>query len=297
VQLSALNRYPVKSCHGQELSEAIVASWGLVGDRRWMLVDDQGAVVTGREHPVLVQVRPEIHGTRLRLHSPGRSALEISAPDGQVQVPVQVWKSELTAAPAPAAAHEWFSTLLGRSVRLVYLDDPARRAVNPEFAQPNDVVSFADGYPLLLATEESLAALNDLVLEGPNPDEAQLEMARFRPNVVIRGSSAWEEDDWARIRIGSAVFRAVKACDRCVFTTIHPESGVKGREPLVTLARHRRWDGKIWFGMNLIPDIEGDYPRLRVGDDVEVLERRPARSREGAGQKGADQKGATAAIA
>jgi uncharacterized protein len=302
VQLSALNRYPVKSCHGQVLREAVVASWGLVGDRRWMLVDDQGAVVTGREHPVLVQVRPEIEGARLRLRAPGRADLEIAEPDGRAQVPVQVWKSELTAAPAPVAAHEWFSALLGRSVRLVYLDDPTRRPVNPEFAHPNDVVSFADGYPLLLATEESLAALNDLVLDGPNPDEAQLEMARFRPNIVVRAESAWAEDDWARIRIGAAEFRAVKACDRCVFTTIHPESGVKGREPLVTLARHRRWDGKIWFGMNLIPDIEGENPRLRVGDKVEVLERRPARAlngagQKGAGQKGSGQKGATAAIA
>jgi hypothetical protein len=117
-------------------------------------------------------------------------------------------------------------------------------------------------------------------------------MARFRPNVVVRGESAWAEDDWARIRIGPAVFRAVKACDRCVFTTIHPESGMKGREPLVTLARHRRWDGKIWFGMNLIPEIKGENPRLRIGDEVEVIERRPARRHDSP-----DQKGATAAIA
>jgi uncharacterized protein YcbX len=168
---------------------------------------------------------------------------------------VQVWKYALTAAPAAEAAHDWFSAVVGRSVRLMFLDDPTRRSVSPQFGRPDDVVSFADGYPLLLTTEESLAALNDLIAAGPRPDEGPLPMARFRPNVVVSGAPAWAEDGWSQVRIGSATFRAVKACDRCVFTTVDPDTGVKGREPLITLARHRRWDGKIWFGMNLIPDV------------------------------------------
>jgi uncharacterized protein len=270
VRLESITRYPVKSCQGQSLTEASVSPWGLDGDRRWMLVDEDGAVVTGREHPRLVLVRPEPGEGGLRLHAPGRPDLDVATPDGTVQAPVQVWKSELTAAPAPDYAHQWFSDLIGRSVRLVYLDDPTRRSVNPAFGRPDDVVSFADGYPLLLATQESLDQLNDLIAAGPRPDEAPLPMARFRPNVVVSGAPAWAEDDWSHVQIGDTTFRAVKACDRCVFTTVDPQTATKGREPLITLARHRRWDGKIWFGMNLIPDVSGAAPTICVGDVVEV---------------------------
>jgi uncharacterized protein YcbX len=154
-------------------------------------------------------------------------------------------------------------------VRLVYLDDPTRRPSNPARSQPGDVVSFADGYPLLLATEESLAALNDLIAEGPRAEEGPVPMTRFRPNLLVAGAHAWAEDGWRVVRIGAASFRVVKACGRCVFTTIDPDTASKGREPLTTLARHRRWDGKTWFAVNLIPDSPG--ATLHLGDQVEVV--------------------------
>jgi len=271
VRLTGINRYPVKSCRGQSLTEALVDPWGLRGDRRWMLVDDAGMVVTARENPQLVLVGVEPVEAGLRLTSPGRPELEVNEPTGGEQSPVQVWKSALTAAPAAAPANAWFSDLLGFSVRLVYLDDPTRRPVNPLFGGPADVVSFADGYPLLLTTEESLATLNELIAVGPRAEEAPLPMTRFRPNVVVSGAPAWAEDGWTSITIGAVHFRAVKACDRCVFTTIDPDTAIKGREPLVTLARHRHWDGKIWFGMNLIPDVAvGTDARIAVGDAVSV---------------------------
>jgi hypothetical protein len=279
IRVTGLYRYPVKSCRGERLDTADVEPWGLAGDRRWMLVDDDGHVVTARDYPSLVLVTPSGDNSNnvLRLQAPDLPDLATPIPgaDGVPAelVPVTVGASGLVAAQAGDEAAEWFTKIIGKPARLVYLDDPTRRPVNPEFSRDTDRVSFADGYPLLLTSEQSLAQLNDWIFEGPHPAEGPLPMTRFRPNVVVAGAEPWAEDKWRRIRIGEVTFRVAKACDRCVFTTIDPGTAVKGKEPLVTLARHRRWDGKIWFGVNLIPDIpeSGGADTLSVGGAVEVL--------------------------
>ncbi len=281
MELTELTRYPVKSCRGQALGQADVRPWGLDGDRRWMIVDPQGRFVTGREVPRLVQVEPALvrgpdGAPALRLHAPGQPDLEIAEPSSgpELTEPVTIWRDTVAAAPGGEAAAEWLQRALGRPARLVFLDDPYRRAVDPRYGRDDDVVSFADGFPLLLTTQESLGALNDWVLEGAHRDEAPLSMTRFRPNVVVRGAPAWAEDDWKRLRIGAVEFRAVKGCGRCVFTTVDPITAEKGREPLATLARYRNWDGNLWFGVNLIPDLpeDGPVPSVRVGDPVEILD-------------------------
>ncbi|HEX6403339.1 MAG TPA: MOSC N-terminal beta barrel domain-containing protein [Pseudonocardiaceae bacterium] len=268
--LSVINRYPIKSCRGHGVTCAVVEPWGLAGDRRWMLVGDDGSVVTARQCPYLVLVRPELQAGGLLVRAPDADPLRVQAPDGAALIDVRVFSSALAAAPAPDAAHAWFSKVIGQPVRLVYLDDPTRRRPNPRYSKVADRVSFADGYPLLLATEESLAALNDLIAEGPRAEEGPVPMVRFRPNLVVAGAAPWAEDGWRVLRIGAAQFRAAKACDRCVLTTIDPDTASRGREPLMTLARHRRWDGKAWFAINLIPDSPG--AAVHVGDHVEVLE-------------------------
>lgn len=268
--LTAIHRYPVKSCRGQALDSAVVEPQGLAGDRRWMLVDAAGAAVTAREVNRLVLVHPEITATGLRLTAPGVAPIEVPAPDRSTQVPVAMWSSRFTAAPAGPEADAWFSATLEVDVRLVHLDDPLRRPTSPDFGEPGDRVSMADGYPLLVTTEESLAALNDEVLAGAPTGRDPLPMTRFRPNVVVRGRPAWSEDDWRVVRIGEATFRAVKGCARCVLTTIDPDTGVREKEPVRSLARIRRYDAKTWFGVNLVPDTPGTT--IRVGDEVEVLE-------------------------
>lgn len=268
--LTGINRYPIKSCRGRAVVAAMVEPWGLAGDRRWMLIDDQGHVVTARKYPQLVLVTPELQAGGLLVRAPSTDPLLVLTPDGRALTDVRVWSSELVAALASDHAHAWFSKLAGSPVRLVYLDDPTRRRPNPAYSRDEDRVSFADGYPLLLATEESLTALNDLIAEGPRADEGPVPMTRFRPNVVVAGAPAWAEDGWRVVRIGTASFRAVRACNRCVFTTIDPGTGSKSKEPLTTLARHRRWDGKTWFAINLIPDSPGET--LHVGDGIEVVE-------------------------
>jgi len=196
----------------------------------------------------------------------------VSAPGGDELIPVTVWQSRLLAAPAGAAADAWFSAVTGEPVRLVYLDDPTRRRPNPDYSRDDDRVSFADGYPLLLTTDSSLAELNEAIAAGPGAAEGPLPMRRFRPSVVVAGTDPWAEDGWRRLRIGEVTFRAVKGCDRCVLTTIDPDTAATGHEPIATLARNRRWDGKVWFGMNLIPDAPRPGSSIRVGDPVQVLE-------------------------
>ena len=270
-RLSQIRRFPVKSCRGARVESAVVEPWGLAGDRRWLVVDEAGRGITAREVNQLVLVVPELTESGLLLRAPGRPPLEVPVPDPQAQTPVSLWSSSLTAAAAGPVADDWLTAALGVPARLVHLDDPTRRPTSPTFSRPTDRVSFADGYPLLLATEESLAALNEVVTGAP--EGAPLPMDRFRPNVVVAGFDAWAEDDWRLLRIGDAVFRAVKGCARCVITTLDPETAARGREPIASLARIRRWDGKTWFGINLVPDTAG--VTIRVGDDVEVLESVP----------------------
>jgi uncharacterized protein YcbX len=227
-------------------------------------------VVTARTYPQLVLVTPEPDADGLLVRAPDADPLLVRAPEGSARTSVRVFSSELAAAPASDEAHAWFSEVVGEPVRLVYLDDPTQRRPNPTYSRGEDRVSFADGYPLLLATEESLAALNDLIAEGPRAAEGPVSMRRFRPNLVVAGAPAWAEDGWRVVRIGAVNFRAVKACDRCVLTTIDPDTASRGKEPLTTLARYRRWDGKAWFAINLIPDSPGAV--LHLGDQIEIVE-------------------------
>ena len=274
--LTQLNRFPVKSCRGEQLETAVVEPWGLAGDRRWMLVDPAGETVTAREHQPLLLVTPRLRADGgLEVTAADRPPLSVARPVGDDHVNVTIFRrTPFAAASAGDEAHSWFSELLGQPVRLVYGDDPYRRPANQDFAGPGVPLAFGDGYPVLLATEASLAALNQAVAEGPRAAEGPLPMVRFRPNLVVSGGEAWAEDGWRRLRIGEAVFRAVKGCDRCVVAATDAETALRGKEPTATLARHRRWDGAVWFGMNLVPETPGAV--LTVGDEVELLETAPA---------------------
>jgi uncharacterized protein YcbX len=269
ISLSSIHRYLVKSCRGQSVRSALVEPWGLAGDRRWMLVDAKGVEVTARKHPRLLLVTPSYTSEGLLLERMDAAALRVPIPTASTLVPVTIWKNPVQATLAPDDAHVWFSEIVGFPARLVYLDDPTRRHTNPQYARDTDVVSFADAFPLTLTNEASLADLNSWI--PASSTNSPLPMTRFRPSVVVTGAPAWDEDAWRRVRIGEAIFRAVKASARCVLTTVDPETAIRGKEPLATLARHRKWDGKVWFAINLVPDNPGAV--IRVGDEVEVLER------------------------
>lgn len=277
LEVADIWRYPVKSCRGERVAGARVEPWGLAGDRRWMVVDEAGYAVTAREHPRLVLVTPQVTGgEHITLTSPDQPDLTVPVPSGADLVAVKVWEKAwervLMTAPADDKAGSWLTEIIGEPVRLVYLDDPTQRTTDPAYGQESDRVSFADGFPLLLTSEESLGELNQWIAGGTKAAEGPVPMRRFRPNVVVAGAPAWAEDGWRRLRIGPVTFRNVKGCGRCVLTTIDPDTAAKGHEPLFALARHRRWDGKVWFGVNLVPDPPLGAAVIRRGDRVEILE-------------------------
>ncbi|GAA5183097.1 MOSC domain-containing protein [Rugosimonospora acidiphila] len=269
MRLGAIATYPVKSCRRLEHGRATVHRWGLDGDRRWMVTDGTGRMLTQREEPRMTQIRPEIVGGALVLRAEGAGELRVPAQPADLE-PITIWRTTVPLSRVGEEADVWLSAVLERKVRLYYLDDPTRRPINPDYSTPDDRVSLADGYPLLLANSASLAALNDWLAEE-SPNEGPLPMTRFRPNAVVDGAAPWAEDEWLgrRVRIGAVTFRVPKPCDRCVITTTDQETGARGREPLRTLARHRNVNQGLLFGVNLIPDGRGE---IAVGDEVAVLD-------------------------
>lgn len=257
--------YPLKSGARQPRSRAAVERRGLEDDRRWMVVRPDGKFVTGRELPALVRVKAVPSGGGLHLSAPGQPELDVPPPpaDGP-RLDVTVWKDRCSAARAGEEADQWLSRYLGKPVLLVHVDAKMERAVDPQYARPGEQVGFADGFPVLLASRASLEELNRR-LERP------VTLNHFRPNLVIEGCGAFEEDRWKRLRIGEVELAVVKPCARCVFTTVDPELGVRSRdgEPLRTLSTFRRIGIKVLFGQNAIARRFGT---LQVGDPVEILE-------------------------
>lgn len=277
MRLVEIVRFPIKSCRGISVSRARVVRGGLEHDRRWMVVDADGGFVTQREEHRLALVDVAVEGEQVQVSTAGteRVTIPLVHHDG-AEARATIWGNEVDALVHPVGS-EWFAAFLGRDVRLVYIPDRALRQVSPARARPGDVVGFADGYPLLLASETSLADLGDRIEAGGG---ARVPMTRFRPNVVVSGAPPWDEDTWRTFTIGAVSFRAPKPCDRCVITTIDPTTAEAGKEPLRTLATFRRWaiaggSVGVWFGVNLIAD---DLGELAVGDPIVVTSREPARS-------------------
>ncbi len=266
MHLSELNIYPIKSLKGISLESAIVEDRGLRFDRRWMIVDENRQFITQREVPRMATVEIEV-----RL-----DGLIASIEEGRIEIPtvpatgdtatVKIWNSSVKGEFYADEINEWFSDQLGVRCRLALMPETTKRIVSPDYAvrRFQDTVSFADGYPFMLIGEASLADLNTRLAE-PVP------MNRFRPNFVVAGSRAFDEDTWKRIRIGSTEFHVVKPCARCVITTVDQATGEKtGKEPLKTLSEYRNRNGNVLFGQNLIADIPGGT--INVGDTVEVIE-------------------------
>lgn len=271
-RLESVHVHPVKAFQGVAPGDVLVEPWGLAGDRRWALVDDGGKVVTQRRHPHIARAAATpLPGGGVRLSAPGAAPIEVTVPRPGATVTLEIFRDKVEAVPAEdPAVHAWCGALVGEEVRLVHLDDPAvRRPVDPAYALPGETVSLADGYPLLLTSTSSLDALNSLVAQGLYAHEGPLPMNRFRPNAVISGAEPWAEDGWRRLAIGEVVFRVAKSCGRCLVTTTDQTTAERGREPLHTLGRHRRFGDKLVFGQNLVPVTTGT---IRVGDPVRILE-------------------------
>ena len=225
-----------------------------------MVARADGRMITGRSHPTLVRIEAQPSAAGLGLSAPGMPPLWVANQCFTLPHPASVWQDDFSAWQGASEADTWCSAYLGEPVRLLWAGaEPSRRV------QEHVPLGFADGYPLLLIGEESLAELNRRV-------GRPLAMSRFRPNLVVSGSAPFAEDGWQRIRIGEVVLRMAKPCERCVFTTVDPDSALKtaDQEPLRSLAGFRRaaTGGGVLFGQNVIVEA-GDF--LTVGMAVEVL--------------------------
>lgn len=264
--LAALYRYPLKSALGQSLQQSAVDGLGLVGDRRWMLVDaERGLFLSQRSVPRLTQLHTQVTAEGdLILSAKGFPDLHVPVPVSGDLRQVKVWYDSFEAPDAGDAAAQWVSNFLGKPTRLVYMPAERARTVSADYGENGDKVAFADGFPLLLIGQGSLDDLSARVGRS-------LEMIRFRPNLVVQGSPAFAEDGWKRIRIGDVDFRVLKPCARCILTTLDPQTGERSadREPLTTLKGYRLQDGHAMFGQNLVCDGAGV---LEVGMPITVLE-------------------------
>ncbi len=262
--ISEIFVYPVKSTAGIALGEARVEHRGLAGDRRWAVTDASGDCLTAREFPRLLRIRARAGLSGLEMSAPGMPAIEVAAPAAAApRLLVTVWNDRCEGLRAGTEAEDWLSRFLGLPCRLVHMDAACVRPVAG--AAGEGEVSFADNAPLLVVSSASLVDLNRR-LDSP------MDMRRFRPNLVAAGTGAYAEDDWNRIRIGEAEFRAVERCDRCAVTTIDPDSAEKHprQEPLRTLSQYRRAaDGGVYFGRNFKPERLG---RIRIGDAVTIVD-------------------------
>ncbi len=258
MNISAINVYPIKSLRGSPLKEALVRSHGLEYDRRWMLVDPEAHMITQRECPRVATITPRVESGGLRVTAPGRA--EVFVPYGpaswsDTEVAVDVWGHAYVGVAAISPINQALSEMVGIDCQLL--------SIRADVFRVNRDVAFHDDSPILILSESSLEELNRQ-LPAPVP------MNRFRPNIVVSDAAPFDEDGWQRITIGDAVFRTVKACERCVTTTIDQETGVpSGPEPLATLAKFRRTAQGVAFGQYYRP--EQAVATISLGDTVNVL--------------------------
>lgn len=276
--LTELHLYPIKSCAGIALREATITAAGLMSehiyDREWMVVDANGDFLTQRNYPQMATIVPRIKSTTLELRAPGMLRLDIPLdlpdPEDAPTITVQVWDDHLPAYDCDELTATWFSQVLGTRCRLVRFHPHAKRSVSTAVSGGPEVPTlFADGYPMLVISEASLADLNQ---KWQATGQAALPMNRFRPNLVVNGIGAYEEDFARTLTFGSAIVQPVKPCPRCRIPSIDQETGKVGPNPLDILQTYRaspKIDGGLAFGMNAIL-LEGAGQVVRVGQEVGI---------------------------
>ncbi|HEV7817404.1 MAG TPA: MOSC N-terminal beta barrel domain-containing protein [Janthinobacterium sp.] len=276
--LSELNLYPIKSCAGIALRQAVLTRHGLMADsiydREWMLVDAAGNFLTQRDYPRMALIVPRLKAETLELRAPGMLRLEIALglPDPLLAptLQVKVWDDVLKAYDCDATTAAWFSNAVGAACRLVRFHPDARRLASARWTGGIEAPTlFSDGYPVLVAGRASLEDVNQRLAKA---GRGAIPMNRFRPNLVLDGIGPFEEDYAASYRLGATLLKPVKPCPRCPIPSVDQASGVVGPDPLELMQGYRskpEVGGAVCFGMNSIV-AEGGDERLYVGQEVEV---------------------------
>lgn len=262
MHIGAISIYPVKSLGPVRISAVEVGERGLAGDRRWMIVDENGRFVTRRDLPDLATIAVEIADEGYRLvHAAGDAPLQREATSGRL-TPVSIWRDTCDAIIVDNEASRLVSHVADRPLRLVYMPASASRPVNPAYGRVGEIVSFADAFPVLVVSDASLGALNAL-LAKPIP------MERFRSNIIVSGDmKAWAEESWTNLNVGAVTLRLAKPCSRCIVITQNHETGTRedGNAVPLVLRKLGKFNREgVLFGMNAVPVSPG---RIAVGDSV-----------------------------
>jgi uncharacterized protein YcbX len=269
VTLESVHLYPIKSCAGIDLKEALLIETGFDLDRAWMVVDSAGELVTQRELPRMALIRPTLKAEELVLRAPGMLALHLALDRVEAPCKATVWNDTVAAYDMGALAAQWFSDFLGRPLRLARFDPEQKRLADRRWTGEIEAeTSFQDGFPLLVTSTAGLGEVNRrLGLAGAPP----VTMARFRPNVVLSGLDAHGEDHLHEVAFetpeGAVRIRMVKPCGRCAIPDVDPDTGVPGHAVGDVLQQYRanaRLDGALTFGMNAVI-VEGIDRTLRPG--------------------------------
>lgn len=261
LKLSEIWTYPVKSLGGISVQSASILQKGLEHDRRWMLVTDDGALLTQRTHPRMALFRTSLRNDHLEVSYTGETLhipFEIPHHDARRE---RIWKDKVLVIPMGDVYDRWFSERLGVACQLMAFPEDNPRPVEAGYVDDEMHVRLQDAFPFLVIGQSSLDELNRR-LDTPVP------MNRFRPNLVFTGGEPHEEDTWKEISIGGLTFTGTRQCVRCTLPGVDQETGIQGKEPLRTLATYRKTGNKVMFGMNLIGPTRGE---LHVGDEIRVL--------------------------
>ena len=259
--VSELYIYPIKSLRGIKVPRAFVEEKGFKFDRRWMLVDDTNEFITQRKYPTLalLQIAHVDNQFVVSTHDDGYIEIPEEINEGE-EITVTVWEKKVEVLIADNSINEWFSDTLNINCKLVYMPQNSRRLIADDIAIKGEAVSFADEYPYLIIGQSSFDELNARLSEN-------ITINRFRPNIVFTGAKAHDEDSWKKFTINNIEFFGAKTCGRCVVTTINPETGEKGKEPLATLNKYRLMNNKVMFGMDAIARNIGT---IAVGDRIQI---------------------------
>lgn len=264
MKITQLYIYPVKSLSGIPVQKSYVTDRGLAYDRRWVLVNENNVHVTQREHPEMVHLKQAILEKEIEVRNEQtQEAILIPFLSTSTRIEkIHVWDDVFDAIEVSEKLSTWFSNFLKKEVRLMYQSDESKRSIDKQYRhQDNDVVSAADGYPILIISEESLNDLNARLTEP-------VEMLRFRPNIVLEGIEAYGEDELGRLGLDEAEIIGVKNCSRCIMVTNKLDGSLRDNEPLKTLSNYRRVEGKVLFGRNFLVASQG---QIIIGMEVHAL--------------------------
>lgn len=262
LQVSELIIYPVKSTGHISLQQTKIDNFGLIDDRRWMLVDEQGDYISQRKHPRLCLIKTSLEPDGLILRAPEMPDFRVTNDQRSDRITVTIWDDKCSAVDCGDEVAAWLKDFMGQNSRLVYFPENEKRQIDQQYGRLGEYTAFSDGFPILLISQGSLDDLNNK-LDKPVP------MIRFRPNIVVSGCEGFAEDNWKRIKIGSIELRIVKPCSRCIIPNIDTVTAKRGKEPAYTLSQYRKRDNKIYFGQNVIAT---DIGQIAVGMPVEIIE-------------------------